>query len=99
MKTSGVLKALAALGHESRLRIFRLLVEKGTVGMPAGEIGEYFSMPGATLSFHLSQLTEAKLLGSRKEGRAVFYFVRFKRIKGVVTYLSEKCCKHEAEQG
>lgn len=89
MKNENAVKAFVALGHESRLAIFKYLTQKGEEGVSAGDISRHFDMPGATLSFHLSQLTSAKLVDSRKEGRTVFYSVKFKRIKKLMKYLSE----------
>lgn len=91
MKESNIVKALIALGHNSRLAIYNLLLTKGEEGLPAGEIGKKLEIPGATLSFHLSQLADSKLIGARKEGRAIYYFVRYKRIKKLIKYLSSNC--------
>ncbi len=66
-------------------------MEKGEQGMPAGEIGKVLNIPGATLSFHLSSLADAKLIASNRQGRAVYYYVRYKRIKKLVKYLSMYC--------
>lgn len=91
MKTSNIVKSFIALGHDSRLAIYNLLMEKGEKGMPAGEIGKILNIPGATLSFHLSSLADAKLIASSRQGRAVYYYVRYKRIKKLVKYLSTYC--------
>ena len=95
MKNETAVKAFIALGHESRLAIFRLLTKKGPEGMAAGDIAKYFSMPGATLSFHLSQLVAAKLVDSVKAGRSIHYSVKFKRIKKLMNYLSENYYKNK----
>lgn len=97
MKTSNAVKAFIALGHDSRLAIFKLLAKKGKEGISAGEIGTALSIPGATLSFHLNQLANAKLISSRKEGRAIFYYVKYKRVKKLIEYLSDNCCKDSAQ--
>ena len=91
MKTSNIVKSFIALGHDSRLAIYNLLMEKGEEGMPAGEIGKQLNIPGATLSFHLSSLADAKLIGANRQGRAVYYYVKYKRIKKLVKYLSTYC--------
>jgi DNA-binding transcriptional ArsR family regulator len=91
MKTSNIVKSFIALGHDSRLSIYNLLMEKGENGMPAGEIGKQLNIPGATLSFHLSSLSDAKLIDSKRQGRAVYYYVRYKRIKKLIKYLSVYC--------
>ncbi len=93
MKTSNVVKSFIALGHDSRLAIYNLLMGKGEDGIPAGEIGKELDIPGATLSFHLSNLADAKLIGSRREGRTIYYFVKYKRVKKLIKYLSNNCCK------
>lgn len=95
MKNENAVKAFIALGHESRLAIFKLLTKKGTEGMSAGDISRYFEMPGATLSFHLSQLVAAKLVDSVKQGRTIHYSVKFKRIKKLMNYLSENYYKNK----
>ena len=89
MKQENAVKAFIALGHESRLAIFRYLTQQGEEGVPAGEISRHFDMPGATLSFHLSQLSAAKLVDARRDGRTIYYSVKFKRIKKIMKYLSE----------
>lgn len=88
MKTSTLIKSFIALGHDSRLAIYNLLMGKGEKGLPAGEIGKALEIPAATLSFHLTNLSEAKLIGSRREGRVIYYFVKYKRIKKLIKYLS-----------
>ncbi len=95
MKNENAIKAFVALGHESRLAIFKLLTKKGPEGMAAGDIARYFDMPGATLSFHLSQLVAAKLIDSTKQGRTIFYSVKFKRIKKIMNYLSDNYYKNK----
>ena len=93
MKTSNVVKSFIALGHDSRLAIYNLLMTKGEEGIPAGEVGKELDIPGATLSFHLANLADAKLIGSRREGRIIYYFVKYKRVKKLIKYLSVNCCK------
>ncbi len=84
--------ALAALAQSSRLQVYRLLVEAGPAGMPAGRIGDELQLPPATLSFHLSQLTRAGLARSRQEGRFVIYSADFGNMDRLVGYLTENCC-------
>jgi ArsR family transcriptional regulator len=91
MKTSSIVQSFIALGHDSRLAIYNLLMTKGEQGIPAGEIASTLSIPGATLSFHLSQLVDAKLIAPRREGRTIYYFVKYKRVKKLIEYLSEYC--------
>lgn len=84
--------ALSALAHEGRLEIFRRLVQAGPQGMVVGEIAAKLDMPGATLSFHLSQLKHAGLVQARREGRRLIQTADFARMNGLVTYLTENCC-------
>lgn len=92
METKTALKALAALAHESRLAIFRRLVELGPQGAHAGAIGEALGLPGATLSFHLKELSHADLVDSQQEGRFVRYTANLATIQAIVGYLTETCC-------
>jgi DNA-binding transcriptional ArsR family regulator len=92
METIEIIYALAALAQESRLRIFRLLVEAGPDGVAAGRIGEALELPPATLSFHLAHLARAGLARSRQEGRFVYYSADFDNMTALVGYLTENCC-------
>ena len=89
MKISNIVKSFIALGHDTRLTIYTLLITKGERGIPAGEVAVELAIPGATLSFHLASLTEAKLIGSRREGRTIYYFVKYKRVKKLIKYLKD----------
>ena len=84
--------ALAALAQESRLKIYRLLVEAGPEGLAAGRIGEELDLPAATLSFHLAHLARTGLVKSRQEGRFIFYSADFQNMNQLVGYLTENCC-------
>lgn len=84
--------ALAALAHEGRLEIFRLLVQAGPSGLVVGEIAAKLDLPGATLSFHLSQLKHAGLVNARREGRQLVQTADFDRVTGLIGYLTENCC-------
>jgi ArsR family transcriptional regulator len=92
MKKSAVIEALAALAQETRLDIFRLLVQRGPEGVPAGEIGARLAQPSPTLSFHLNQLRFAGLVTSRRESRSIIYRANFKAIADLISYLTENCC-------
>lgn len=92
MKKSIVIGALNALAQETRLDIFRLLVEKGPEGTPAGEIGQRLGQPSPTLSFHLNQLRFAGLVTSRRQSRSIIYSANFKTMRELLTYLTENCC-------
>jgi len=92
METTQAVQALSGLAQNTRLAIFRLLVQAGPVGMPAGAIGEKLELPPATLSFHLAGLTKAGLARSRQEGRFVIYSADFESMNALVAYLTENCC-------
>ena len=93
MEKKKALLALAGLAQESRLDIFRLLVEKGPEGMPAGVIAERLALPNATLSFHLKELSHARLVQGRQEGRFIYYSASFATVNSLVDYLTENCCQ------
>jgi DNA-binding transcriptional ArsR family regulator len=93
METKQALLALAALAQETRLAIYRLLVEAGPQGMAAGSIGEKLDLAPATLSFHLAGLARAGLAQSRQEGRFVIYSADFQSMNALVGYLTENCCQ------
>ena len=84
--------ALSALAHETRLAVFRLLVEAGPQGLPAGVIAERLDLPPATLSFHLAHLSRTGLAASRQEGRFVIYSANFDSTNALVAFLTENCC-------
>jgi len=96
METKQAVQALSALAQESRLAIFRLLVQAGPAGLAAGAIGEKLSLPPATLSFHLAGLTRAGLARSRQEGRFVIYSASFENMNALVAFLTENCCSGAA---
>jgi DNA-binding transcriptional ArsR family regulator len=85
-------EALGALAHESRLAIFRLLVQAGPAGVSAGVIGEKLGLPPATLSFHLAHLARSGLASSRQDGRFVIYSADFENMNGLVEFLTDNCC-------
>src|ERR1700689_5744064 len=92
MKKSIVIGALGALAQETRLDIFRLLVQKGPEGLPAGEIGARLGQPSPTMSFHLNQLRFAGLVPSRRASRSIIYSANFKAMNDLLAYLTENCC-------
>ncbi len=98
MKIGAAVEALAALAQESRLSVFRLLVQAGKEGVAAGALGEQLGIPPATLSFHLKTLTHAKLIKSRTEGRFVIYSANYAEMDKLIAYLTEHCCAGETEQ-
>lgn len=92
MKNTTAVSLLAALAQESRLAVFRLLVERGADGMPAGEIAERLKISPATLSFHLKELTNAGLTQSRQDGRFVVYSTNYKAMNDLLSFLTANCC-------
>jgi ArsR family transcriptional regulator len=96
METTQVVEALAALAQETRLAVFRMLVEAGPAGLPAGEISTRLGLPAATASFHLAQLTRTGLLASRTQGRFVIYSADFERMNALLGFLTENCCGGES---
>jgi DNA-binding transcriptional ArsR family regulator len=96
METKQALLALSALAQETRLAIYRLLVQAGPEGMAAGAIGEKLDLPPATLSFHLAGLTRAGLAKSRQEGRFVIYSADYAAMNALVGFLTENCCQGAA---
>lgn len=93
MEKTDVVAALAALAQDNRLDVFRLLVQAGTEGLPAGQIGERLGLPSATLSFHLNQLRHAGLVTFRREGRSLIYAAEYSAMNAVLGYLTENCCR------
>lgn len=92
MQTKQVLTALAALAQESRLAVFRLLVQAGPAGLAASKIAEQLDIAPSSLSFHLKELTHARLLASRQEGRFVIYSANIGAMNGLIGFLTENCC-------
>jgi DNA-binding transcriptional ArsR family regulator len=92
MEMTQAIDALAALAQETRLKVYRLLVEAGPAGLSAGLIGEELELPPATLSFHLAHLARTGLVRSRAEGRFVIYSTDFQNMNELVGYLTENCC-------
>jgi DNA-binding transcriptional ArsR family regulator len=93
MDSSTAVTHLTALAHESRLGIFRLLVRSGPQGLCVSDIGSRLRIAPTTLSFHLKELTQAKLIKARQDGRFVYYSADFKRMNALLRYLTEHCCE------
>lgn len=93
MRTSQAVEVLAALGQETRLDVFRLMIQAGPAGLPAGEIAVRLKVPLATLSFHLQHLKHARLARSRKRGKLVIYSANFATVDQLVRYLLHDCCQ------
>lgn len=95
MTPTEAIAALSALAHEHRLSIFRLLVEQGSEGLPAGVIAERVGLLPSSLTFHLQHLTRAGLLVARRVSRQIFYAADFAAMSSLVGYLTENCCAAE----
>lgn len=92
METKAAIGALAALAQDSRLAVFRLLVQVGPSGMAASKIAEQLRVPSSSLSFHLKELTHASLIVPRQDGRFVIYTANFSTMNSLVAFLTENCC-------
>ena len=92
MDINTAVNGLEALAHESRLKVFRLLVQAGPAGMPAGEISEQLGVRQNTMSSHLQKLSRAGLVGTRRDGRHIYYAAQFDALNGLILYLVEDCC-------
>ncbi len=90
------LDKLTALAQESRLRIFRLLVEVGEEGLNATAIADALELPPATLSFHVAHLARAGLVNARQESRFIFYSANYSSMDDLIAYLAKNCCQGEA---
>jgi len=92
MKTANVIGALGALAHEHRLAIYRLLVEQGPAGLPAGIIGERVGLVPSSLTFHLQSLHRAGLISQSRASRQLIYSADYAAMNELVGYLTDKCC-------
>ncbi|MGZ8287566.1 MAG: ArsR/SmtB family transcription factor [Telluria sp.] len=92
MDTKGALAAQAALAQESRLAVYRLLVQAGPAGMSASKIAEQLGIAPSSLSFHLKELAHAGLATQKQEGRFVIYAANFATMDALVGFLTENCC-------
>lgn len=92
MDTKHAVGALGALAHEHRLAIYRMLVERGPDGLPAGAIAERLGVPSSSLTFHLQHLQRAGLATQRRVGRQLIYAADFAAMNGLVGFLTENCC-------
>jgi DNA-binding transcriptional ArsR family regulator len=96
MEKNAALAALGALAQETRLDIYRLLVQAGPDGMPAGHIGEHLGLPSATLAFHLKELKIAGLITCTRNGRSLIYAAEYPAMNALLAYLTENCCGRPA---
>ena len=98
MEKSDAAAALAALAKDNRLDVFRLLVQAGRDGMPAGQVAEALDLAPNTLTFHFDRLRLAGLVTVRREGRSMIYAARYETMNALLAYLTENCCRGAAEQ-
>ncbi|MFQ5935958.1 MAG: ArsR/SmtB family transcription factor [Acidiferrobacterales bacterium] len=98
MEKTNAITVLSALAHETRLEIFRFLIQEGIEGSPAGRIAARLSLPATTLSFHLNALKQARLVTSRRQSRSIIYTADFKTMNNIMAYLIDNCCHGTAEE-
>jgi DNA-binding transcriptional ArsR family regulator len=92
MKSFEVVRALAALAQDTRLAVFRRLVRQGATGLAAGEVASQLDILPATLSFHLKELAQARLVTARQDGRYIYYAANYAAMNALLAYLTENCC-------
>lgn len=92
MEAEYVIRALGALAQEHRLAVFRLLVQAGPEGLPAGALAEKVGVPASSMSFHLAQLANARLVSQRRQSRSIIYAADYAAMNGLMAYLTENCC-------
>jgi DNA-binding transcriptional ArsR family regulator len=92
MEKRDVVAALAALAQDNRLDVFRLLVQAGPEGMPAGAVAEALDLAPNTLTFHFDRLRMAGLVSVRREGRSMIYAAQFEKMNALLSFLTENCC-------
>lgn len=97
MESKSAVAALSALAHESRLAVFRMLVQAGAEGIPAGEIARRLGVPANTLSANLNVLSHAGLVESRRAGRSIIYTAAYDRMTALLGFLVEDCCQGSPE--
>ena len=92
MQSGQAIDALGALAQEHRLALFRLLVQAGPGGMPAGALADALGVPNSSLSFHLAHLHRAGLVDQRRDGRSLIYSARYEALNALVAFLTDNCC-------
>src|ERR1700726_5017843 len=98
MKNANAVAALAALAQDNRLDVYRLLVQAGPEGLPAGRVAEELDLAPNTLTFHFDRLRDAGLVTVRREGRSMIYAARFDTMNALLGYLTDNCCQGNAAQ-
>jgi len=92
MEAASVIRALGALAQDHRLAVFRLLVQAGPDGMPAGALADAVGVPASSMSFHLAQLANSGLVSQRRQSRSIIYAADYAAMNGLMAYLMENCC-------
>jgi len=92
MESRAAVESLGALAQDSRLQVYRLLVQAGAAGMAASEIAERLGVPANTLSFHLKALSHAHLVHARQDGRFIYYSTNYEQMNALLGFLTENCC-------
>lgn len=95
MELFEALEVFSSLSQETRLKVIKLLIEYGREGVAAGKIAEQLKIPDNTLSFHLSHMSRAGLVTSKKDGRSITYFANQSLIENLISFLDENCCARE----
>ena len=98
MEQLNAVAALAALAQNNRLDVYRLLVQAGPEGMPAGSVAGTLNLAPNTLTFHFDRLRQAGLVTVRREGRSMIYAARYDTMNALLGYLTENCCQGRAYQ-
>ena len=96
MQETDVVRSLAALAQEVRLRVFRALVVAGPAGLTPGDLSAQLEVAANTLSFHLKELSHAGLITQERQGRHLIYRAAFDSMNALLAYLTENCCEGEA---
>jgi DNA-binding transcriptional ArsR family regulator len=96
MEKTDAIAALAALAQDNRLDVFRLLVQAGAAGMPAGAVASALKLAPNTLSFHFDRLRQAGLVTCTRDGRSLIYAARYETMNGLLAYLTDNCCQGNA---
>ncbi len=92
MEKSSAVAALAALAQDNRLDVFRLLVQAGPDGMPAGAVAASLGLAPNTLTFHFDRLRQAGLVSVRRDGRSMIYAAQYETMNALIAFLTENCC-------
>ena len=98
MKDTDALAALTALSQENRLAVFRLLVQAGPEGLPAGHVADTLDIAPSALTFHFDRLRLAGLVTVRREGRSMIYAAQFQTMNSLLAFLTDNCCQGAPEK-